>query len=490
MELSTARAQAVLKLFPAINLFTLFDTVLLLVYFWTDVEQSLLLGWALWSLVHCVFWWGYAARTLDRVSAATPRTLIVHALSEGLLFAVLMVLVFPLILPEKAVVLGAFATGMMAAGALSKMTLPAASLTFVGILTGGTSLSLTLSPLPQVWVPIVLLTTFGVALSVLALAMSRNFDGRVLAEREVERQKTMVSLLLQDFEESASEGLWEADPQGRLTYVSPRLTELLGVELQGRQEWVPFLRSGKAFRHQVVAAEVGGQRRWWSLTGKPLTDESGTVTGWRGVGSDITGARELELEAIRLSRFDNLTGLLNRHAFRQLLDTFFEAGSPTDRTLVLIDLVGFRGINESRGHQFGDELLQAVARRLQAEVEDSWTLARLDGDEFALQWETHGLPTQTQATLKALLLALIQPYTIGKDRFEVAFRLGTARAPVDATSAELWLRCANLALRSSKGDGRTSLVSFTPDAVGRRPERADGGVSAVDRPQARAGRRL
>lgn len=474
-RLREARQRALTRLLPGIQLFSLVDVVLLCVYFWPVADPVFLVGWAAAMTLWCAFWlWA---------AAGAPRPgfwILGHAAAEAVLFSSFILVVLPSADPPRAVVLTAFVTGLLAAGGLSKMSVPPAAFAFIWPLTAGGVVALTLTDLPQAWVAEVLFLAFAAAISFLVLEMSKVFDARVRAEEDLDRQKTLVSHLLADFEESASEGLWESDARGHLTSISPRLSQLFGVpaaDLTGKPlaPWTdlePTMGRGAAFRNLILPFEVAGQRRWWALSGKPLKDGQGAVIGWRGAGSDITGERMKELELLRLSRHDNLTGLYNRLWFRRQLDELTAPGGSTERrALVLIDLVGFRDVNESRGHAFGDALLQAVAGRLRQALPETVLIARLDGDEFALLAPVDLSPDEIVAILHRILQKLATPYELLGGRLEPGFRMGLAFAPRDAVSADQWLRCADLALRAAKTGGRNQIVPFTPDLLERFRER-------------------
>jgi diguanylate cyclase (GGDEF)-like protein len=471
--LKEARFQASLRLIPATQLFTMVDVVLLVLYFWPDADHRFLLIWASITVINSCFWWYYARRASRpplHPRAGRERLLIIHAVVEASVFSSFFFMVFPSLSPGKAVVLGAFAMGLLAAGGFSKMPLPRAAVVFVAFLGLGSGLAVGRSTLPSIWIPESLLVAFGVSIGLLVFRMSDIFDAWVGAQEDLDRQNTLISHLLEDFEESASEGLWEADANGRLTFVSPRLTDLFAIpaeELVGRRlvpwaEWAPVLEKGAAFRNLVVPVEIG-RLRWWSLSAKPTKDARGNVTGWRGVGSDITGVRLQELEMVRLSRYDNLTGLLNRNSFRTLLDEpFRHNASPDLWCLVLIDLVDFKDVNESRGHLFGDALLVAVADRLKEAATGTIQLARLDGDEFALWGPLTRSVREMKKSLEYLLKHLAEPFPVAGIRHEAWFRLGVSFAPQDGGTADQWLRSADLALRTAKEQGRNQIVFFAP----------------------------
>jgi diguanylate cyclase (GGDEF)-like protein len=178
--------------------------------------------------------------------------------------------------------------------------------------------------------------------------------------------------------------------------------------------------------------------------------DRGQLTGWRGVGSDITEVQRLNNLNARLALLDNLTGLANRNRLQSVLhDHLSPRAGDRPCGLILIDLQGFRMVNEGLGHDVGDELLRAVAQRLRPRVPTSALLARLGGDEFALL-----APGAGDAALEGLVAALEaaceDPVLIDGHRLEVTFQIGLALAPRDAVSATELLKCAELALHEAK----------------------------------------
>ena len=475
-RLREARVEALLRLIPLTQVFTVVDVVLLSTYFWSELGATFLLWWSSLAVANTVFWWWYARRALKVRHPARPgrmHAMLIHSVTEGLVFSSFLIVAFPVVPAGKAVVLAAFAMGLLAAGGFSKMMLPLAAVVFLTLLGLGTELALFRSLVPSPAIPAALLAAFTVAIGALVYRISRIFGAWVAAQEDLDRQNTLISHLLTDFEESASEALWESDTEGRVTFVSPRFSQILEIpdeDLRGRMlvpwaEWGSTLEKGAAFRNLVVPVDLG-KPRWWSLSGKPIRDSEGRITGWRGVGSDITGARLQELEMVRLSRYDALTGLLNRHSFRTLIEEPFQTGRPAHPLcLVLVDLVDFQDVNESRGHQFGDALLVAVAHRLGAVATGAIQLARLDGDEFALWGPLSLTIKETRKSLQTLVTRLSEPFLVEGTRYEAQFQIGVAFCPQDAQTPEQWLRCANLALRWAKDQGTEPLVFFTTDML-------------------------
>ena len=310
-------------------------------------------------------------------------------------------------------------------------------------------------------------------------------QGRV-AQRQAAQQGELVGLLLRDFESQASDWLWQIDAQGRLQHVSVRLAESLGQkpELLRGQPFVELLaarqppdspdaeiqlgrlarmlqRTG-SFRNLDVPICLDGQLSWWSLSGRRLREGA----GWRGVGRDVTVLRQREQALQSLATVDQLTGLANRHQFRQKLEGYFDTTTGGPCTLLLLDLDNFKQVNDALGHGAGDQLLAEVGLRLRESVSARRgagdLMARLGGDEFALILRGELDATAIQRMAKQLRSALAVPVTIDEHTLELRASLGSASAPAHAGSAEELIRAADLALYAAKADGRGKLRDFVP----------------------------
>ena len=315
------------------------------------------------------------------------------------------------------------------------------------------------------------------------------------ADAETDRQRQLIDLLLQDFEEHATDWLWEISSAGHLRHVSARLAEAFGLSQRQliQQPFVELLshiaageaygsdlalarmtscmRMGQPFRDLELAVLVGQELRWWSLAAKPLFDERGRSAGWRGVGSDVTQARQSREELARLANQDALTGLANRHRFSTelgrmgKLDVASEQTPQTPQTppacaLLFIDLDNFKNINDTFGHGTGDQLLRQVGSRLAALQGEGDLLARLGGDEFALLTWRHADARQAAALAERMLVILGQAYQCENVLLEARASIGVALSPKDGADPQALLQCADLALYAAKAAGRNTYRFF------------------------------
>ncbi len=186
----------------------------------------------------------------------------------------------------------------------------------------------------------------------------------------------------------------------------------------------------------------------------------------RGVGMgavirDITERRERDARLLRMANQDTLTGLGNRHRFEKLLQEVLSENQAA--TVALLDLDGFKDVNDSLGHGVGDALLQAVAVRLPSVLAADVTVARFGGDEFAILLPGDRLADEAMTAIDAVLTAFEAPFDVGGNVFQLAATIGIALAPNHGTDAEELLASADFALYRAKQDGGGTMLMFKPE---------------------------
>jgi diguanylate cyclase (GGDEF)-like protein/PAS domain S-box-containing protein len=205
------------------------------------------------------------------------------------------------------------------------------------------------------------------------------------------------------------------------------------------------------------------ERRFYRVTVGPMRDDRGAVQGGLAVAEDITRTRNRTEQLDRLAHHDVLTGLTNRAAFFDLADRALRRAGRTQRVsaLLFIDLDGFKAVNDTRGHETGDQVLRTVAARLERTVRDVDTVARIGGDEFAVLLD--GVHDEAEAAIAAqrILKAVAAPLDIdGNQPPPVTASVGIAlQAGVHQTSAEL-LGAADEAMYRAKGLGGDRVQFF------------------------------
>ncbi len=484
--------QAVMRQLPLASLGNVVSTLTIVIVFWHRAAHEALVAWSLLQTLIATGNTLFAVHHTQRHqnARATSRTLWLLAADLGvsaLLYSAMALYLFRSSDEYGHLIVTAIVAAFIGTGSWLFAAVPQAGLAWSLTLCLVTALGLLAQKDHPYGFIAALLPYYAIVMVASVLTTSRAFLAGLKAETELERQRQLVDLLLNDFEESASDWLWETDCAGSLTHVSARMGEAIGIEpsrLQGRplvaviaagfdqappaeaamlELFRERLAGDGPFRDVVIPVRVGQQPRWWSMTAKPLHDAAGSVQGWRGVGSDITAVRERESEIIRLANVDMLTGLANRHQFSNHLESFFaDPRAVLPCTLFLLDLDNFKTVNDSLGHAAGDLLLQEVARRLGTTLTEGELLARLGGDEFALVVPGALTREHAEDAGKRLLAALAQPWTVQGHQLKIRASLGIGFAPLNAQTAPGLLKISDLALYAAKAAGRHTLRFYEP----------------------------
>ena len=382
------------------------------------------------------------------------------------------------------IILMGVVAGFISTGAWQLSSLPLAGILWSLPLCIIFAVGITVMPNHEFYLIAPLILFYGAYLSVSVITAARKQIEALDAETEVIRQSETVGLLLNDFEEKASDWLWETNAAGTLRHVSVRLTEAVGAsskqllsrsylsiitalvddnEADYKRHLTAFakaLSNHRPFNDLILPIKTDQAPLWWSFSAKPLKDAHNNFCGWRGVTSDITDSYEYEKEMQRLANEDSLTELSNRHYLTTQLNRFFTSPA-TPCALFLIDLDNFKAVNDSLGHAAGDDLLCAVARRMKNILPEQAVLARLGGDEFALVVQQNLERSALSEFGHTLLNRISKPWNHGGHKLDVHASIGIAIAHQDAQEVEGLLKAADLALYTAKASGRDSLCFFT-----------------------------
>lgn len=187
----------------------------------------------------------------------------------------------------------------------------------------------------------------------------------------------------------------------------------------------------------------------------------------RSIGAllDVTAARQAERELRWAANHDPLTGLPNRKLFGEVLEAALASASIGGSCVgvIVIDVDGFKLLNDSMGHAAGDQLLRTVAARLQANLAPEATVARLGGDEFAVIVTGLGCGDPIMPAASAILEGVAAALTIDEAVVEVSISAGAAIWPADGSDAEAILKSADLSLYAAKADGAGVIRAFRPE---------------------------
>ncbi|MFZ1743466.1 MAG: diguanylate cyclase, partial [Pontixanthobacter sp.] len=336
--------------------------------------------------------------------------------------------------PVELLALWSIVSALIVGSALIVAAAPLGSIIFT-FLTG-LAAAISAAILGQFAISAIILFFVGVVI-VGTIESARTYLMARIAEAGVAEQGEVVSLLLREFEENQADWLWQVDTNRLVRSVSPRFSFALGKppeEVDGKPflqliagdtwqagQFAPSLhdlaerlKRRESFSNLIVKVTISGENRWWELSGTPIIDESGTYTGFRGVGSDVTEQRESSEKIAYLARYDALTGLPNRLMLNEALrDAIRYASQWRSRcAFLMLDLDRFKAVNDSLGHQVGDRLLAKVSQRLKALMDDNAMCGRLGGDEFGIVIRDASEKGSIEAMARKVISKLSQPYEI------------------------------------------------------------------------------
>jgi len=236
------------------------------------------------------------------------------------------------------------------------------------------------------------------------------------------------------------------------------VAEILGEEEGARSKALDRLviQSGKpihSFEEELT--DLSGAKRIFETTKSPLKNAADETIGVVTSSLDITDRKSAEKHLRFMAHHDSLTGLPNRAYLTERMRQEIARARRGDRhfALHIIDLDGFKGVNDVLGHAVGDTFLTAVAKRLQSMKRSGFVVARLGGDEFAILQT--GLPTSEAAACYAEEVAQVlrRPFIIGEENAVTTASIGIAIHPTDGTDIEDLLRHADLAMYKAKSEG-------------------------------------
>src|SRR5580692_9128081 len=212
---------------------------------------------------------------------------------------------------------------------------------------------------------------------------------------------------------------------------------------------------------------ANGEFRWVSTTKLPLRDRQGNIVGTFGISRDITDRKKTEAQLQHQAFYDLLTDLPNRALFLDRLQHLFHRarrslGNPRFAVLYL-DLDRFKAINDSLGHQAGDELLIATARRLERCLRPCDTLARLGGDEFTVLLDDVHSEADATSVAERIQQEVSTPLEVRASEVFTSVSVGIALSSAGYGCPEDMLRDADTAMYRAKMGGRARHQVFTGD---------------------------
>ncbi|MFD0917445.1 EAL domain-containing protein [Pseudahrensia aquimaris] len=399
-------------------------------------------------------------------------------------------------------VIAAIMAGILAAGAASLSRVPIAA--YLWLFIAGmvhTVVTLVSFAVSQAFGDLTLAIFSAVATAGLVLAVRQSditlreqFGGRLqLAEKN-----EVINLLLKDYENQSSEWLWETDADGRIMRAPHQVYDMLGIDMEATadiplselvqmyvtdecradlQRLMECLKEDKEFTDIILSIRdtTDDTTKWIMVRGLPKF-EDGVLAGYRGICADATATAEARKQIHFMAHHDGLTGLENRHTASERKRGWLK--SERQFAEILIDLDRFKQVNDTFGHGVGDDLLVAVAQRIEKALDragvndpDCRSIARFGGDEFAV-----GIVEDRRSNVGAQVLErvaedvsqnivdlLCQPFQIAGQTVDIGASVGFSVGMLDTGDLSELSKQADIALYRAKEEGRGTWRRFTSE---------------------------
>jgi diguanylate cyclase (GGDEF)-like protein/PAS domain S-box-containing protein len=256
-------------------------------------------------------------------------------------------------------------------------------------------------------------------------------------------------------------GYSAAEVNGR----DPRFMAAPGMDDNEREQLRKAIAERRPLNVVFRNRRKNGEVFWNDLNITPVADEHGEVTHFIGIVNDVTASKQRTAHLEHEVNHDALTGLANRNL---LWDRLEQAVHMAQRhkslvAAVLIDLNNFKAINDTFGHEAGDVVLKVVAKRLQASVRDSDTVARLSGDEFVLVLVNQPSLRYTLRMIERVRAGLVMPVSFNRKEMPVGASVGVSVYPHDGNTVAELVRAADVAMYHAKATGKNEVYFFSAE---------------------------
>jgi diguanylate cyclase (GGDEF)-like protein/PAS domain S-box-containing protein len=238
-------------------------------------------------------------------------------------------------------------------------------------------------------------------------------------------------------------------------------------------EWRPnmikialeFTATGRVAPYETEYLSRDGLRSW-GLFGAARIE--GTAGGIAFI-VDITRRKKLEEDIRHMANHDSLTGLPNRRLFMELIRFGLEEAYRNRKKMgfLFLDLDRFKGVNDTLGHEAGDELLKTVAERLTSAVRKADAVARIGGDEFSILLTGIAGPEDIIEIVRKILVALREKCVIAGREFHITTSMGISIYPDDSDDISTLFRYADIALYRAKDQGRNTFAFYNAETTAR-----------------------
>jgi len=317
---------------------------------------------------------------------------------------------------------------------------------------------------------------------ILYSAVIENVSNEVSLSRELETERDLMQVTLK----SIGDGVLTTNLEQSITFINPVAEAILGIDSSagtGRkfQEVVQLFdqdtgkplidplakvildRSIHVLPDSTCIRSASGEVYNVKNSIAPIMDSYGNVHGAVMVFQDVTASRAVAQQMTYLAQHDALTDLPNRVL---LFDRLTQACSRSERyredfSLIFIDVDNFKSINDTLGHEAGDQLLKVIAGRLRDNTRESDTVSRIGGDEFVVILDSLSRPEDVSRYCEKLLRVISRPVELSGKDYLLTPSMGVAICPRDGVDAQTLMRRADAAMYAAKAAGRNGFNFYS-----------------------------
>jgi diguanylate cyclase (GGDEF)-like protein/PAS domain S-box-containing protein len=311
-------------------------------------------------------------------------------------------------------------------------------------------------------------------------AIGRDVTERIHMEEALRQSEERYRNILAEIEE----GYYELDLAGNITFLNKSACRQFGYseeELIGTnyrvyvpkedvkgvyKAWNKVYRTGEPLKsYPFATVRKDGTQMFVENSVSPLRDKEGKIIGFRAVSRDVTEHKLYEQKIAEMATHDSLTGLPNRTLLSDRLTMGLALSRRTGNRLavLMLDLDKFKAVNDTMGHGAGDQLLKAVAERLQSVTRKSDTIARVGGDEFVLVLPQVSQPANASRLAQRILDVFREPLVFDGHQLNITTSIGIAVYPEDGKDIEILLKNADTAMYRAKEQGRDAYRFYGGD---------------------------
>lgn len=310
---------------------------------------------------------------------------------------------------------------------------------------------------------------------------TRDVTDRKLMEEKLRRSEERYRTIIENIEDA----YFEVNLRGRFTFVNDALCENLGYsrqELIGmnhrqyaeettvKELYMVFnrvYRTGepvKAYAFELFRKD--GRKRFCEISVSLIRNKKGKAMGFRGIARDITARKQFEEQIHHLATHDTLTGLMNSFMFREILQENIKLARRYRKqfALLFMDLDGFKTINDTLGHEAGDQILVECAVRLRRALRASDCIARYGGDEYVMLLRDVAGMERIAVLANKILTAIRKPIILGGSECRVTASIGISIFPQHGEDTQSLMKTADLAMYLAKEKGKNNYQLFSPES--------------------------